>query len=87
MNAHDELTAGRPMTATVMYWKDEDDVDGQPIGPLVSVDEPGRDADPNVGELGMPFGYDPDWQTDYGWVTLREARACAEQAGIPLVES
>lgn len=77
------------MNATKLYWKDEGGADAEPFGPLMGVDEPARDADPNIDpdSIGMPFGYEPEWLIDYGWVTLNEARIHARTLNIELEES
>jgi hypothetical protein len=64
------------------YWKSEDG----DTGPMFLRDHTAADADPNVGEgLGMPYGYDPDWQQKLPWMPSQQAYELAGQIGAELV--
>lgn len=100
--------------AVRVTWKDEDEVDGVPIGPISVVtaeqERRAREAE-EAGILGRPYqpkcvcegsyealrersternewGFDicPDCGDELPeqWVTLRAARAIADQLGVPL---
>jgi hypothetical protein len=51
-------------------------------GPVTFVDRTQADDDPNVGPIGMPYGYSPDWQFRLPWSKPGAARAFAKRAGI-----
>lgn len=61
-----------------MQFKHEDEVDGQPIGPVALTDDEGR---------GVPRPFDPNRIAANTWVTLGEAQRFAHALGLQLEES
>lgn len=62
---------------TRVLWKNEDEVEGQPIGPVTLVLD---------GQTRMSRPFDPNRPVD-PWVTLAEARRIAAEYGVELEES
>ena len=73
-------------------FKHEDTQQGQPVGPVVVIDDATYDQDPEIararesGQIGIPFGYKPQGQSELGWLTLSRARKVATHYGVGLTE-
>lgn len=71
-----------------VHFKDEDGPDDNPIGPVIVIDPKMRADDPKVDEIGsIPFGYEPEWLLDMGWMSRSEAAGIALWCGTELQES
>lgn len=66
--------SARPIVA--VRWKEEDEIAGDPVGPLIVV----REGDPTG-----PRPFDPDREPE-PWVTLAHARRFAAEHGLELEE-
>ena len=67
-------------------FKCEDMIDGVPVGPCIVDDLTAADADPLCQGVGMPYGYEPAWREDRGWMSKPQARKVAAQYGVELKE-
>lgn len=63
----------------VLAFKDEDEVDGQPVGPVLAA------VMKNGFPVVPPRDFDPNREPT-PWVTLATARGIASAAGLPLIE-
>lgn len=68
-------------------WKTEDDE----FGPMALTHQEVYDADPvsvaRKGQLGVPYGYQPQGQQKLPWMHVTEARRIAADLGVELWES
>lgn len=71
------------MSTSVVTFKDEDEIDGLPIGPVMVIRAEGEEAE-SAAAAGMPFAYKSEQATNYGWKTILEARALAAEHGVTL---
>ena len=75
--------------AVTITFKDEDEQDGVPVGPVIVWDTDKLDAwmranvpdyDPDHPAMGIPFGSKPDGMEELGWMSKPEALAEARGA-------
>lgn len=75
------------MNVRTITFKHEGEQGGVPIGPVRIIDVTAMEADPLVTPLGIPYGYEPPWLEDRGWMTLSGALALASTEGLELKEA
>lgn len=71
----------------LVTFKDEGHDGREAFGPVTVVDVDAMNADPNVGPIGMPYGYKPAWREDKGWMTESAAVQVAVDHGVTLTVS
>lgn len=72
-----------PNLYDVIAFKDEDEIDGEPVGPVVGYTQAELDESKRTGQIGVP--YDPD--RFQRWVTRSQAIALAQEVGADFRES